>query len=217
MKRLFILLIVLAITVPAFAQIQAVMSEVNGKVELKAPGGSWQAASVGDQVGRGTTVSTGFGATAAITMGNSVVRVQQLTRMTLEELVESEGTVNTDLFLRVGRVKSEVKSTGGLSNNFKLRSTQATAAVRGTEFTFDGNNLIVTDGVVVLSNSIGHALRVAAGEQSKTDGLAAPTSPEVEKIVQSVVDFATNPSESIQDLPEITKDNALVVIRVNWQ
>ncbi len=47
--------------------------------------------------------------------------------MTVEELVQREGTIGTTLFLRVGRVKAEVKSVEGLTQEFKLRSTVSVA------------------------------------------------------------------------------------------
>jgi hypothetical protein len=70
--------------------------------------------------------------------------------MSVEELSRQEGTINTALNLKVGKVTAKVKTVEGLGHNFTLRSPTSTASVRGTEFEFDGFAIKVTDGEVVL-------------------------------------------------------------------
>jgi hypothetical protein len=106
-------------------------------------------------ISRGTTISTGFGSRALLDLGNAVLNVQPLTRLRLEELIQKEGTVQTDLFLRVGKVKAEVKSVAGLQQDFKLRSPVSTAAVRGTEFDYSGYDIVVINGEVIYQTSRG--------------------------------------------------------------
>ena len=93
MKKIGIILILLSIVAnSSFAQVSAVIKEITGKVEIQVPGGVWTRAAVGMTVSRGTTISTGFGSRALVDLGNSVLNVQPLTRLRLEELLQREGT-----------------------------------------------------------------------------------------------------------------------------
>lgn len=182
MKRLTLLLIFCVFFIdPAFAQAGAVVKEIQGKVEVREVGGSWEGARVGMKVSKGTYISTGFRSSAVIDFGTSVLLVKELTRLQLEELIEKEGTVETRLFLRVGRIKAEVKSVEGLKQVFKLRSPTTTAAVRGTEFEFDGVSVKVYDGNVLFINRVGQTRSVAAGEKSSAPGFFTPTAAEEER------------------------------------
>ena len=175
MKKIGFILIVLGFTiVPLFAQSSAVIKEITGKVEVQAPGGPWMSAAAGMTVSRGTTISTGFGSRALIDLGNALLNVQPLTRLRLEELIEKEGTVQTDLFLRVGKVKAEVKSVSGLQQDFKLRSPVSTAAVRGTKFDYSGFDVAVFEGDVLYLTLLGQKRSYSAGEGGgdKGDGTA---------------------------------------------
>jgi hypothetical protein len=165
MKKIGIILIIISLIVGSLsAQSSAVIKETTGKVEVQAPGGQWTSAAVGMNISRGTTISTGFGSRALLDLGNAVLNVQPLTRLRLEELIEKEGTVQTDLFLRVGKVKAEVKSVSGLQQDFKLRSPVSTAAVRGTEFDYSGYDVVVIDGEVIYQTSRGQERTYSSGE-----------------------------------------------------
>jgi hypothetical protein len=165
MKKIGIILILISVAIiPLTAQSSAVIKEMTGKVEVQAPGGPWTSAAVGMTISRGTTISTGFGSRALLDLGNAVLSVQPLTRLRLEELIEKEGTVQTDLFLRVGKVKAEVKSVSGLQQDFKLRSPVSTAAVRGTEFDYSGYDVVVIDGQVIYQTSRGQQRTYSSGE-----------------------------------------------------
>jgi hypothetical protein len=176
MKKIGIILILLHLMIiPLCAQSSAVIKETTGKVEVQAPGGLWTSAAVGMPISRGATISTGFGSRALIDLGNAILNVQPLTRLRLEELIEKEGTVQTDLFLRVGKVKAEVKSVSGLQQDFKLRSPVSTAAVRGTQFDYSGFDVVVIDGEVTYQTSRGQKRTYSAGEGGgdKGDGTAS--------------------------------------------
>jgi hypothetical protein len=183
MKKLPVLLIFLVLLVPGLtAQTQAVVKEITGKVEIKAPGATaWLPAKPGQQLARGSFISTGFNSTAVLALGPSVLSVKPLTRLQLEELIAREGTVATSLFLKVGKVNAEVKTTEGLKQDFTVRSPVSTAAVRGTEFEFDGLTVRVINGMVYLINTTGQSRGVAQGEQSSTTGTEPPTSGDQEK------------------------------------
>jgi len=177
MKKIGIILILLSFAAfVSFAQSSAVLKEVTGKVEVRTPGGPWTHAAAGMSISRGTTISTGFGSQALLDLGNSVLNVQPLTRLRLEELLQREGTVQTDMFLRVGKVNAEVKSVAGLKQDFKLRSPVSTAAVRGTNLEYDGFDIVVFDGDVLYLTLLGQERTYSSGEEGGGDGYGTPTS-----------------------------------------
>jgi hypothetical protein len=175
-------------------KLKAVVSEVSGKVEIKSSEGGWRPAKAGMSIERGYSIATGFDSTAILEIGQSILRVRPLTRMRLEELVQKEGTVTTDLFLKVGKVKAEVKTGSGVPQKFTLKGPVSTAAVRGTEFEFDGFTVKVTNGTVVFLNTLGQSRGVSGGEDSSTDGTEPPTSGDEEKDSRSQVNPYVSPS-----------------------
>ena len=189
MKKIFFFLILLFVAAGfSSAQSSAVIREITGKVEVQPRGGSWTQAAVGMTVSRGATISTGFGSRALIDLGNSVLNVQPLTRLRLEELIEKEGTVQTDLFLRVGKVRAEVKSVAGLQQDFKLRSPVSTAAVRGTDFDYSGFDVVVFDGTVLYLTLLGQGRSYSSGEGGGSNGYGTPGTGGDSKNAQSGVD-----------------------------
>ncbi|MDY7027115.1 MAG: FecR domain-containing protein [Spirochaetota bacterium] len=145
---------------------EGVFTAVTGKVEYRLPGQGWQNAAVGDRVPTGAQISTGFNSRASIELEEAVLRVDALTRMSIDELVEQEGLISTDINLRVGRIQADVRRTEGLRHNFKLRSAQSTAAVRGTSFIYDGINLEVFDGTVRFTNPFDIGRNVSTGDEA---------------------------------------------------
>jgi hypothetical protein len=170
MKKLAILLMLIIILAPGLFSQTAVVKQVVGKVEVKAPGQAWVPAKVGMDVSKGSFISTGFRSTAVLEMGPSVLNVRQLTRMQLEELLEKEGTMTTGLYLNVGKVNAKVKSVKGLSHDFKLRSPVSTAAVRGTDFDYDGRILKVREGIVDFINELKQRRKVFDEARLAADG-----------------------------------------------
>lgn len=191
---IIIILAALALAPAAFSQSQVVLKESAGKVEVKAPGGGWTPAAVGAKLSMGASISTGFSSTALLDLGTSTIRVAPLTRMQIVDLVARQGSVSTSLFLTVGRVHAEVKKAEGLRQSFVLRSPQATAAVRGTEFDFDGLTVNVVNGVVQFSNALGQYRDVSAGEGSSTNGTQTPTTGDQNADEQVVVLPYTSPT-----------------------
>jgi hypothetical protein len=198
-KRFAILLILLLLlAASAFAQLNTVVKAVTGKVEVKAPLMGWEPATVGMVVPQGSLISTGFKSTAQLEMGSSEVFVKQLTRMSVEELVMKEGTQATGLNLRVGRVSAQVKSTADLKHDFKLRSPVSTAAVRGTEFEYDGWRLTVDEGEVVLIDPLGRERLVIQGEEGFTKGYDLVTGANAKDevfVVETTVSAGAPPEE----------------------
>ena len=190
MKKPILILILFGLAAALLpAQTQAVIREARGKVELQtAAQQPWIPAKAGMRVSLGSTISTGFNSLAVLDLGGSVVQVNPLTRMRLNELVQKEGTIQTDLFLRVGKVKAEVKSAEGLALDFKVKSPVSTAAVRGTGFDYDGYELYVYEGVVTVTNLIGQSRSYGSGEEGGTGGYDTPAEGQAGKEAGSSVD-----------------------------
>jgi hypothetical protein len=178
-------------TVSVFAQ-TATVQRVAGKVELMKPGGSWASVAAGDTFPIGATISTGFRSSAVLLVSDSEITVLPLTRMAVEDLVETQTTVTTSLNLRTGKVRAQVRTTGGRTADFKLRSPVSTASVRGTEFLFDGYRLDVIEGVVQFFNAVNEGLFVSAGNGSETDESGDVSYPEDDQKTNLVVSANTS-------------------------
>jgi hypothetical protein len=160
-----LLLVAVAIMLPAQT---ATITDTRGKVEVLQDN-QWRAAATGDNLPLGATISTGFNSSATLAVGNATLQVRPLSRMRIEELVEREGVLRTDVSMRVGRVRADVRAAEGLTNDFQIRSTVSTASVRGTEFEFDGFSLEVGNGTVrLINNAANQGPDVPAGEGAKT-------------------------------------------------
>jgi hypothetical protein len=198
-KRIIVLVMFAGVSLLSVLAQEASFSEVNGKVEYQLGKDSWKPAKVGDKVGKGVVISTGFKSTAVLMIGKSAISIKPLTRMTLEDIVKTEGGTQSQLFLLAGRVKADIPPQPGQTTEFKVKSPTATASVRGTGFEFDGVNLIVERGSVQLMTATGQTRMVGAGEFSYVarGGVVAPPSAVVvasgldsvvELVVQSVAE-----------------------------
>jgi hypothetical protein len=208
-------ILVVALAPGLSAQNQAVITEMRGKVEVMPQGGSWQAARVGMTVNRGATISTGFNSSAVLDLGTSVLQVRPLTRMELQELIQQGNTVSTELFLKVGKVRAEVKTGEGLTQDFKLKSPVSTAAVRGTTLEFEDLVVEVINGQVFFTNRNNQTRSLAGGEGSSTDGSSLPSTGQDEKIAGSTVDPTTSPTGD-DTLRKPTAQTATVTVRWVW-
>ena len=178
MKKHYIILTCLILLVPSLwsEDLQARVREVEGKVEVQR-GGLWQPVSEGEILVAGDKISTGFNSKAVLVLGDtSVLVANALTRLTIAELMEKEGTVVTDLFLDVGNVRTQVNSSEGTANDFQIRNANSTASVRGTvldvEILGDGNGVKVMawDGMAdVQNNRTGRTTRVGERKKKKDD------------------------------------------------
>ncbi|MFP4508673.1 MAG: FecR domain-containing protein [Spirochaetaceae bacterium] len=175
---------------------RAVISQIRGTVEIQQQAGDvWEEARVGQIVAAGTRISTGFGSTAAIEIEDTVIRVRALSRLTIQELFESENVITTNMDLEIGRVRGEVRRASDRQFDFQLRGPTATASVRGTSFEFDGQNLTVDEGVVEIENSLGQRITVEAGRRSSVVGNEVPRSPVAERRSAVIVDTRVSQTE----------------------
>jgi len=197
MKRIFVAAIAAVLLVtPLFAQTARVV-RLSGKVEVLRPQGAWAAAVAGEEFPLGTTVSTGYRSQAVLAVGPSEVTVLALTRLTVQELLQTSTGVTTTLSLDTGKVRAEVKSAPGQTADFKLRSPVSTAAVRGTSFTFDGFRLQVITGIVQFFNRLGESQYVSAGNGSQTTGDRPPSSSDRDRSSKALVSTAQIPPKVV--------------------
>ncbi|MDR1909436.1 MAG: FecR family protein [Spirochaetaceae bacterium] len=148
----------------------AVIREVQGRVEVKAPEDSeWRPAAAGQTVAVSSLISTGFDSTALLALGNSVLAVRPLTRLSIGELSALNGNERTGIELRAGRIRAEVTPPSGGTVDFTVRSPSVTASVRGTIFEFDGMNLETHEGRVHIVGSGGSGAYIAAGQRAGAD------------------------------------------------
>jgi hypothetical protein len=171
MKKTLLCFWLLACGAAAFSQnSQARFLEVSGRVEIKEAGSpGWKAAAPGLSVGGNTVIATGLKSRALIVLGASRLEIRPLTMLSLEELIQRDGLEESSLYLRNGRVQVRVNPPAGLSVEFTVKSPTVTASVRGTSFEFDGVNLRVEDGTVLLANPQGQRVYVARGQRSRVD------------------------------------------------
>ncbi len=174
-KALIVIVIGLLVGMAVGAQ-NATVTDFSGKVEYRLGAGAWQGVRNGLTLPLNATISTGFGSTATLSVSGSTIQVAQLTRLTVEELADDGSTVSTGIFVPVGRVRASVAQTPARSTDFRVRTAQSTAAVRGTEFETNGWQLSVSEGVVEFANLLGQGRNVAAGQISVTTG-GAPSDP----------------------------------------
>ncbi|MBN1524505.1 MAG: FecR domain-containing protein [Spirochaetales bacterium] len=169
LKIVFLLMLFLISAGAVFAQ-QAVITELTGKVEVKAPRGNWLAARVNMTLASGTEISTGFKAQAVIKLDRATLYVKQLTRLSIEEIARQQTQIKTGLNIKAGTIEAKVDKDPEkkYSHDFKVRSPVATAAVRGTYIIFDGNELGVTEGAATLFNILGQPTTVFAGTSALT-------------------------------------------------
>lgn len=200
-QKVFALLMLVSGIPVLLAQNGATFTEVNGKVEVQPAGsGTWMPAETGMEISSNTMIATGFNATAALRMGDSTVRVAPLTRLEFEEIIQQPDAVETRLNLPVGRMSAEVRSSDGRSQNFQVRSPISTAAVRGTDFTYDGEQLTVSQGQVeVVNNQTAQSQPVQAGQQSTTVADEPPSSPAREATSAAVTSAAPVSSGSSEE------------------
>jgi hypothetical protein len=149
---------------------RVVIRELFGTVEVKAPGAQeWTAATVGQELERAGMISTGFKSGAVLAMGDSLLSVRPLTRLTVEELESRSGNERVNISLQTGRLRAEVKAPPGGKTEFTVYTPSASASVRGTVFEFDGTELRVEEGKVHLTGGDTSGTYVGVGHRVTTD------------------------------------------------
>lgn len=141
-KIVFLLLVLFSVSFTFAATDVAVVNSVVGKVEVQL-NDSWIQLKNGDILTSGSVISTGFKSSAVLYIGQSLIEVRALTRLTIEEIVEQNQNYNTTMFLDAGNIKADIKKSENKRVGFKVRTSVATASVRGT------SGEIYSDGTLV--------------------------------------------------------------------
>ena len=223
MKHVCSVLFIIVLASPIYSADLITIEKVNGKVEIREPGGSWEKAVQGSTIPQGTIISTGFKSSAELDLsGSSTIYVKPLTRMAVDELATTGNKVNTKLNLRLGRIKADVKTSKGLRHDFTLRTPVSTAAVRGTVFEAGANgNLDVESGKIQQKNKIGQKTTVPGGNSSSVSGggYSPPATPEETVSQDFSVDTSTQVNNTVPALPPV--ENSTIpdpgTVTVEWQ
>jgi hypothetical protein len=159
----------------------ALIRDIAGTVEVKLPGAAeWIPAEEGMSITNNTAISTGFKSAATLVLGESLVTLRPLTRLSLEELIRGQSNDRAALSLRTGRIRAEVRPPAEGKTDFTVRMPTVTASVRGTVFELDPVNLNVREGLVRYTlTGTGAALSVGAGRSGAVNrespsGLESP-------------------------------------------
>jgi len=169
MKRIFLTVLLLGLSVYAFAQ-NGVIKDLTGTVELKPAGATaFVPATAGAKVNADTVISTGFKSTAIVEVGSALIAVRPLTRLTLTEIKKSEDSESVNMSLQAGRVHVDVKPAAGSKAAFIATSPTSTASVRGTSFYLDARSVRVSEGTVVFKGNTGYTVQVSAGSFCAVD------------------------------------------------
>lgn len=212
MRRTLCILILLSVGIFAFAAPTAILKEVTGKVEIKQSGKGWETAVINAEIQKGTIISTGFKSKAVLDLGDSFITVKALTRMKLEELLEREDTVQTEIYLNFGKVTAEVKTSEVKKHDFKLNSPVSTAAVRGTTLDRAVFHVFVEDGGVYIINRLGQKRYIFKGEGSYVVGFNLPVTMKDTKNL----DFWVSPYTGDELFPVNTGPKSTGSIEIEW-
>jgi hypothetical protein len=201
----------------ANAQTAAVVREISGTVEVKAPGAAeWTKAATGQELDAAYLVSTGFKSTALIMIGNSAVTVRSLTRLSLEEIVANQNSEQVTLNLRAGRIRANVKPPSGGQVNFSVKSPTATASVRGTEFEFDGIQLRVDEGRVHLGGERATGVYISAGHSTAADPETGSAAAVLEVVKEDLSPALPAGVDAAPELPAAVPASAGLGIGLDW-
>ncbi len=183
-KGIMLFVVFIMICMPIFS-LEGTVVSVSGKVELQTPSG-WAPLKTGDIVESGIVISTGFRSQATIQVAGSNIIVNQLSRLTLEQLTETNDSHNSEVFLDLGTISADVKGAENKRVGFVVNTPVATASVRGTAFEMGINSLRVTSGVVGFGGKSGKEVPVSGGNASTISSSGSATSPITNKMSESL-------------------------------
>jgi FecR protein len=127
---------------------------------------NWVAAKVGQKLGIGNFIFTGFNSNAVLQTIKAKIEVKPLTQVSIDTLVQDNSNIITDVQLKYGKVTATVDKKEDKTVLFKVRSANSTASVRGTQFTLSDDELYVKEGTVYLvNNKINNSLLVQKNER----------------------------------------------------
>jgi hypothetical protein len=181
-----LLTVFVLIAAPAWSS--ATVAESRGTVQYRLPDAvAWMPLTVGAVLPEGSVVVSGTSGRAVIDAGNTTIVVEPLSRITIETARVAPSEERAALSMPYGRINATVRRADNRGMDFRVFTPISTAAVRGTEFGYDGFALSVTEGDVAFTNRIGQAHSVREGQLSRTWGVAPIES--VEQTLQEALNF----------------------------
>lgn len=161
--------LLLALTALPLAAATVVVENQSGLVQYRAPGSTvWQTVTSGMEIAEGGTLVSGTNGSAILRAGDSSIEVDPLSRLTVRQALFTDTRETTALDMPFGRLRASVRRSQQRGTDFRVLTPISTAAVRGTEFVFDGRVLSVQEGDVSFLNDLGQAHSVRAGLESRT-------------------------------------------------
>ncbi len=165
------------VTQPSTAASPAVLQVAERSVEVQAKGSAgFSAARSGDSITEGALIRTDRTGVAAIAYEDgSLTRLGPATSYELVTLRTQEGRREIIGELDTGQTFHRVSKVTGSSSRFEVHTSDAVAAVRGTEFAvqcivLDICEFGVTEGIVSVRAADGREVDVTAGHRVTVDG-----------------------------------------------
>jgi hypothetical protein len=218
MKKTGMGILFLMSAVLAGAQSAALIREISGTVEVKAPGAlEWKAAVAGQTLDKAALVSTGFRSTALIAIGNSLITVRPLTRLSLEEIILMQDGEQVTLNLRAGRIRADVKPPAGGRTDFSIRAPSMTASVRGTAFDFDGTRLAVEEGRVHLGGESVTGSYIGAGHSTVALPETGKTAAAIESVKEELTPALPAGVDAAPIAPAVAPSSGELGIGFGWK
>lgn len=182
MKKIFFVISLFCFTLLPLLALEGEVTAVKGKAEIK-QSGRWVPAMAGNKITSGSMISTGFKSELTLKIDGSVITVRPMTRLTIEEIVQNNEAVSSEVYLNVGSVKADIKPASTKKVEFKVKTPVATASVRGTSGEIDSEGLLIgTSGSWSYVNNSGIETRVNIGDSVVIDDKGMVTPAQVAKI-----------------------------------
>lgn len=193
-KNLLFLVSVIFIAFSAISAsaMEATVVSTTGKTELQQPNGDWVQLKTGDKLEKGSVIQTGFKSELVLQIKGTKVTVSPLSRLTIEQVAEKDTKDETRLYIDSGALKADVQKSENRRVGFTVRSSVATASVRGTILSvknrFGRTGINTQQGIVAVWKSNQQGAQISTDEED-----AAPAAP------ASIGNSATDVSDSAPD------------------
>ena len=212
MKK-FIVLFLLSFCFSFIFAENIIVQSITGTVQVKLTSDSnWMDCKVSQTLNSGSIINTGFKSNAIIKVNNSLLEVKQLTQVSVSSLIDSKENVTTDVYLKYGKVKAVVEpKPGEIKTNFKVRSANSTASVRGTQFNYSDSFLNVERGTVLLENINGDFALIQEDETANIEKFRNIQ----EAIVNKYLNYSINSSPLGLSSTEVESDASAVDKKFN--
>lgn len=189
LKRFTILFLLLFIWSLSAQEIKVLTIE--GKVKYKESSeGAWIDLKIGQLLKPGYLIYTGFDSRAILETPGAKIEVKELSQTTISALLATEESVVTDIYLKYGQIKADVKSSENSKTIFNVRSANSTASVRGTIFTFGDDRLFVEEGAVTLSNDYGETILARREDRAYSPSFSTISTPYQHRFEKYYVNFS---------------------------